>query len=283
MKTGFNLLLWTSFVRDEHFPLLEKLAKAGFDGVEIPILEGDPKHYRGVRDVLRSNGLACTVVTNMPDAEHNPVSPEKKLRDNALGFMKRVIDCAQALEAKLLCGPFYQPVAVFSGAGPTVEEKARAADHARASAEYAQKADITLAVEFLNRFEAYVLTTMDGVAEHVKAVAMPNFKAMFDTFHANIEEDNPAESIRRHRNIIVHMHISETNRGVPGRGHNDWPAIFRALRSGGYDNWLTIEAFGRVIPAFAAATRIWRDLYESTDVVYNEGLRLIRAAWNAAA
>ena len=283
MKTGFNLLLWTSFVRDEHFPLLEKLAKAGFDGVEIPILEGDPKHYRGVRDVLRSNGLACTVVTNMPDAEHNPVSPAKKLRDNALDFMKRVIDCAQTLEAKILCGPFYQPVAVFSGTGPTAEEKARAADHARASAEYAEKAGITLAVEFLNRFEAYVLTTMDGVAEHVKAVGMPNFKAMFDTFHANIEEDDPVASIRRHSDIIVHVHISETNRGVPGRGHNDWPGIFRALRSGGYDNWLTIEAFGRVIPAFAAATRIWRDLYESTDVVYTEGLRLIQAAWNAAA
>jgi len=283
MKTGFNLLLWTSFVRDEHFPLLEKLAKAGFDGVEIPILEGDPKHYRGVRDVLKSNGLACTVVTNMPDAEHNPVSPAKKLRDNALDFMKRVIDCAQTLEAKILCGPFYQPVAVFSGAGPTAEEKARAADHARASAEYAEKAGITLAVEFLNRFEAYVLTTMDGVAEHVKAVGMPNFRAMFDTFHANIEEDDPVASIRRYSDIIVHVHISETNRGVPGRGHNDWPGIFRALRSGGYDNWLTIEAFGRVIPAFAAATRIWRDLYESTDVVYTEGLRLIQAAWNAAA
>jgi len=283
MKTGFNLLLWTSFVRDEHFPLLEKLAKAGFDGVEIPILEGDPKHYRRVLDALKSNGLACTVVTNMPDAEHNPVSPAKKLRDNALDFMKRVIDCAQTLEAKILCGPFYQPVAVFSGTGPTAEEKARAADHARASAEYAEKAGITLAVEFLNRFEAYVLTTMDGVAEHVKAVGMPNFKAMFDTFHANIEEDDPVASIRRHSDIIVHVHISETNRGVPGRGHNDWPGIFRALRSGGYDNWLTIEAFGRVIPAFAAATRIWRDLYESTDVVYTEGLRLIQAAWNAAA
>ena len=107
---------------------------------------------------------------------------------------------------------------------------------------------ITLAVEFLNRFEAYFLTTMDGVAEHVKAVGMPNFKAMFDTFHANIEEDNPVQSILRHRDIITHVHISETNRGVPGRGHNDWPGIFKALRSTGYDNWLTIESFGRVIP-----------------------------------
>ncbi len=281
MKTGFNLLLWTSHVTEEHFPLIEKLARAGYDGVEIPILEGEPKYYAGLAGVLRDNGLACTVVTNMPDAGHNPLSPDKRLRDKSLSFMKRVVDCAHALGAKLLCGPFYQPVALFTGTGPTSEEKARAAEHARKSAQYAAGAGITLAVEFLNRFEAYFLTTMDGVAEHVKAVGMPNFKAMFDTFHANIEEESPAASIRRHGDIIVHVHVSETNRGVPGRGHNDWPGIFAALRSTGYDNWLTIEAFGRVIPAFAAATRIWRDLYESTEVVYTEGLRLLKERWSA--
>lgn len=282
MKTGFNLLLWTSYVTEEHFPLFAKLAKAGYAGVEIPVLEGTPEHYRKVLKAVRDNGLECTVVTNMPDADHNPVSEDRKKRDKALDFMKRVTDCAQALESSLLCGPFYQPVAVFTGAGPTEAEKERAADHARASAAYAAQAGITLAVEFLNRFEAYVLTTMDGVAEHVKKVGMPNFKAMFDTFHANIEEDDPVLSIRAHRGIITHVHISETNRGVPGRGHNDWKGIFTALRSTGYDNWLTIEAFGRVIPAFAAATKIWRDLYESTDAVYTDGIRFIRQQWEAA-
>lgn len=283
MKTGFNLLLWTSHVTEQHFPLIEKLAKAGYDGVEIPVLEGTPADYGKVLKVIRDNGLACDVVTNMPDAQHNPVSPEAKLRRNALEFMKRVIDCTHALEADLLCGPFYQPVGLFTGAGPSDEEKKRAVEHARASAEHAAKAGVTLAVEFLNRFEAYFLTTMDGVAEHVKAVGMPNFKAMFDTFHANIEEADPAASIRAHRPIITHVHISENNRGVPGSGHNDWKGIFKALRSTGYDNWLTIEAFGRVLPAFAAATRIWRDIFESPEALYTAGIRFIRQQWDAAA
>jgi D-psicose/D-tagatose/L-ribulose 3-epimerase len=282
MKAGFNLLLWTSHVTEQHFPIIEKLAKAGYDGVEIPILEGTPAHYVKVLTVIRDNGLSCGVVTNMPDARHNPVSPEKKLRQNALDFMKRVIDCTKALESDLLCGPFYQPVGLFTGTGPSDEEKNRAVEHARASAEHAAKAGVTLAVEFLNRFEAYFLTTMDGVAEHVKAVGMPNFRAMFDTFHANIEEADPAASIRAHRDIITHVHISENNRGVPGRGHNDWKGIFKALRSTGYDNWLTIEAFGRVLPAFAAATRIWRDIFESPEALYAEGIRFIRQQWDAA-
>jgi D-psicose/D-tagatose/L-ribulose 3-epimerase len=283
MKAGFNLLLWTSHVTEQHFPLIEQLAKAGYDSVEIPVLEGTPAHYAKVLKVIRDSGLACDVVTNMPDAEHNPVSPEGKLRQNALDFMKHVIDCTHALGADLLCGPFYQPVGLFTGTGPSDDEKKRAVEHAHASSEHAQKAGVTLAVEFLNRFEAYFLTTMDGVAEHVKAVGMPNFKAMFDTFHANIEEADPAASIRAHRQIITHVHISENNRGVPGRGHNDWKGIFKALRSTGYDNWLTIEAFGRVLPAFAAATRIWRDIFESPEVLYREGIRFIRQQWAAAA
>jgi D-psicose/D-tagatose/L-ribulose 3-epimerase len=283
MKAGFNLLLWTSHVTEQHFPIIEKLAKAGYDGVEIPILEGTPAHYRQVLKVIRDNGLSCGVVTNMPDAAHNPVSPDSKPRQAARDFMMRVIDCTKALESDLLCGPFYQPVGLFTGTGPTDEEKGRAVEHARASAEHAAAAGVTLAVEFLNRFEAYFLTTMDGVAEHVKAVGMPNFRAMFDTFHANIEEADPAASIRAHRDIITHVHISENNRGVPGRGHNDWKGIFRALRSTGYDKWLTIEAFGRVLPAFAAATRIWRDIFESPEALYTEGIRFIRAQWEAAA
>jgi D-psicose/D-tagatose/L-ribulose 3-epimerase len=283
MKAGFNLLLWTSHVTEQHFPIIEKLAKAGYDGVEIPILEGTPAHYGKLLKVVRDNGLACDVVTNMPDAQHNPLSPDGKPRQNALDFMKRVIDCTKALGADLLCGPFYQPVGVFTGTGPSDEEKKRAVEHARASAEHAAAAGVTLAVEFLNRFEAYFLTTMDGVAEHVRAVGMPNFRAMFDTFHANIEEADPAASIRGHRDIITHVHISENNRGVPGRGHNDWKGIFQALRSTGYDNWLTIEAFGRVLPAFAAATRIWRDIFESPEALYTEGIRFIRQQWAAAA
>src|SRR5262249_45904402 len=37
VRTGMNLLLWATHVTEEHFPLLGKLKKTGFDGVEIPL------------------------------------------------------------------------------------------------------------------------------------------------------------------------------------------------------------------------------------------------------
>ena len=41
MKLGFNLLLWTTHVLDEHVPLFDRLKATGYDGVEIPLFEGD--------------------------------------------------------------------------------------------------------------------------------------------------------------------------------------------------------------------------------------------------
>ena len=69
---------------------------------------------------------------------------------------------------------------------------------------------------------------------------------------------------------------------MPGRGHVPWAETFKALKSGGYDEWLTIEAFGRGLPDLAAATRVWRDLAESPEAVYREGFQTIRDGWDAA-
>ena len=46
MKTGMNLLLWTTHVTTEHFPILSKLKQTGFDGVEIPLFEGDAANVK---------------------------------------------------------------------------------------------------------------------------------------------------------------------------------------------------------------------------------------------
>ncbi len=81
---------------------------------------------------------------------------------------------------------------------------------------------------------------------------------------------------------IVHVHISENDRGVPGRGHVPWSETFKAIKASGYDRWLTIEAFGRGLPELAAATRVWRDFAESPEAYYREGYRCIRDGWDAA-
>ncbi len=283
MKAGFNMLLWTGHVTEEDFPRLEMLKKAGFDGVEIPLFGGDVAHFEKVGKAIKDNGLGCTSVTVIPDEEHNPISADAGHRKGGLEHLKWAIDCSEALGSEILCGPFYQPLGVFTGEGPTEDEKKRAAQVHQDAADYAAKANVTLAVEYLNRFECYFLNTMAATADFVKRVNKPNYGVLFDTFHAHIEEKDPVGCIGPNIDIIKHVHISENDRGTPGRGHVDWAGTFKALRSAGYDGWLMIEAFGRALPDLAAATRVWRDLSTSPEEVYTEGLKLIKEQWQAAA
>jgi D-psicose/D-tagatose/L-ribulose 3-epimerase len=279
MKTGMNLLLWTTHVTEEHFPLFAKLKKTGFDGVELPLFEGDVAHYRKVRKEIDNLGLGCTTVTIVtPDA--NPISPDASVRQKGLDRIKWAIEMTATLGGENLCGPYHSPLGQFSGTGPTTDEKSRAADVLRAAAEEAQKAKVTLAIEYLNRFECYFLTTAADTKELVQRVNHPHFRMMYDTFHANIEEKAIGPTIASIAGSFVHVHISENDRGTPGTGHVHWDETFAALRKVGYDGWMVIEAFGRALPDLAAATRVWRDLFPTAEEVYTKGLAFIKEKWS---
>jgi D-psicose/D-tagatose/L-ribulose 3-epimerase len=283
MKTGINLLLWTPFVTEEHFGILEKLKATGYDGVEIPLFGGDVSHYRKVGQALKDNGLKSTVVTVIPDEEHNPISSDPKHRQGGVDYLNGVVDCCDVLGAEVLCGPFYQPLGVFTGKGPTEEEKQRAAKVHRQVAEHARQAGVVLAIECLNRFECHFLNTLADGVSYAKRVNQPNFGVMYDAFHANIEEKDPIGCIAKNLDLIRHVHISENDRGTPGKGHVPFDEIFRVLRGGGYDQWLTIEAFGRSMPELAATTCVWRDLSASPEECYVDGYKTIKEGWDAAA
>jgi D-psicose/D-tagatose/L-ribulose 3-epimerase len=280
MKIGMNLLLWATHVTAEHFPLLARLKQAGFDGVEVPIFEGDAAHYRSIRKELDNQGLACTTVT-IATPEANPISAEAAVRQAAVDRLQWAIEMTATLGGEVMAGPFHSPLALFSGSGPTADEKKRAADVLRQAAEAAQKAHVHLAIEYLNRFECYFLTTAADAKALVQAVNHPSFSSMYDTFHANIEEKNITQTIIGFADCISHVHISENDRGTPGTGHVQWDETFRGLKQINYDRWLVIEAFGRALPALAAATRVWRDLFPSAEEVYTQGIRFIREKWSA--
>ena len=275
MKYGMNLLLWTGSVTAEHFPLLAKLKAAGYDGVEIPVFGGVPADYKPLRAELDKNGLKCTTVTILT-AETNAVSPDAAARVKAVEWLKTVVDINHVLGSETVCGPYHSAIGVFSGTGPTLDEKRRSADVLREVAEYAKPANLVMAIEYLNRFECYVLNTAAAAVDLVHRVNHPNFRTMFDTFHAHIEEKSQAEAIRTVKPVLAHVHISENDRGTPGTGQVNWDAAFSTLAEIGYDGWMVIEAFGRALPDLAAATKVWRDLFASPEDVYANGLAFMK-------
>ncbi|WP_274630286.1 sugar phosphate isomerase/epimerase family protein [Arvimicrobium flavum] len=282
MKIGFCMFLWTTSVGRKHEALLKDLKATGYDGVEIPIFEGQPDDYRRLGDMLDRIGLERTAVSAMGDPAMNLISPDAAARRNGIAYMKWALDCSEALGARFLSGPLHSTLGRFSGQGPTAAEKKRSVVSQRAIGDHAAKRGVTVGLEALNRFECYLVNTMADLSAHIDEIGHPNIKAMYDTFHANIEEADPIKAYTKHVANIVHIHISENDRGVPGRGNIPWDETFNTIRKSGYDGWLTIEAFGRGLKDLAAATKVWRDFAESPEAVYREGYRHIRDGWRKA-
>lgn len=282
MRIGFNMLLWTGKVGPEHYAILEDLKKTGYDGVEIPVFEGKVADYTKLGKHLKSLGLVPGGLGLFGSLDANPIGAEPASRKAALAHMAYMLECCEAMGATQIGGPIHSVLGHFSGAGPTADELKRGAEFHRKAGDIAKKHKVLLTVEALNRFENYFLTTMEGLASYIKDVNHPNVMGMYDTFHANIEEQDPIAAIEAIRPFMAHVHISENDRGTPGRGHIKLKRTIKALKKGGYDNWLTIEAFGRALPQLAAATRVWRDLFPNPEQVYREGYSLIRKAWDKA-
>ena len=281
MKLGFNLLLWTPHVTLEHEPLLRELKKTGYDGVEIPMFEGDPDHYARLGALLDRIGLERTVVSVL-GAGNNPLSADKAQQAAALARAKWAVDCSAALGATILGGPMHSEHGYFSGAPATAAERKRAISFHRKAGDYAARKNLRFAVEALNRFEVYLLNTMQQLNDYLDEVGHPAIQGMYDTFHANIEEKDPIAAIKTIKPHLIHVHISENDRGTPGKGHVPWDETYKALRKAKYDGWLTIEAFGRALPALAAATRVWRDFAPSHEEVYRFGYKHMKQGWARA-
>src|ERR1700722_11847547 len=138
MKLAMNMLLWTDDITEpSRWPLLEQIAEAGYDGVEVPIFALDPERYRVLGERLAELELtALALPPPMPDA--HPISPEADIRRAALERGRRALECAAAVGAELVAGPFQAAPTEFSGSAPTDQEREWAIGGVRALCEAAE-------------------------------------------------------------------------------------------------------------------------------------------------
>jgi len=276
MKYGVNLMVWTTRVGKEHDALLGRIREWGFDGVELFLSPEEPADIPSVKRALDRIGLDCTTCSVLPREAHL-VSEDPEVRARGIDHLRHCVERTAELGAGIICGPLYAGLGVMTGRRRTEEEWARAVEGLQSVAGRAEELEVTLCIEPLNRFETYFLNTLQDAARLVRQIEAPNVRIHFDTFHANIEERQPAVSLRSVAKDLGHVHISENDRGIPGAGHVDWRGVLSALRDIDYDGWLTIESFARPEPELASAASIWRDLAPSGDELALRGLQFLRA------
>ncbi|MCU0324455.1 MAG: sugar phosphate isomerase/epimerase [Spirosomaceae bacterium] len=271
-KIGMNLLLWGTEIDENLFPVLEKIKEIGFDGVEIPIFDTSPEKWYSWRQKLDSLGLERVAVT-INGSDFNQISQDPAMRKATLERNKQAIDCAMILGSELLTGPYHSALGVFTGQPATKDELLWAKENLWDLAEYADKMGITLGLEYLNRFESYLVSCTDELLALVNEINHPACKIMFDTFHANIEEKNLSDAVKKLGDKLVHVQLSENDRSTLGQGHNNIPEVLEALKSINYQGMLSIEAFS---PKLSAAN-IWRKMFESEEQLITESYKYLKS------
>ncbi len=97
-----------------------------------------------------------------------------------------------------------------------------------------------------------------------------------DTYHTNIEEKSFTEAMTEGAGKVRYVHLSESDRGVPGSGNIDWKSTMIALKAAGFSGDLVLESFVNMMPQLASALSVWRPVARNRAEVLEIGVPFIK-------
>jgi D-psicose/D-tagatose/L-ribulose 3-epimerase len=272
---GINTMVWTGSFGSANLRLLDTIREAGFEVAELGIFDFPALECRAVRSALKQNGLACTATSALPE-DLSLLDSDPEVRRRTVGWLRCAVDAVAQVGASVLAGPFYSPVGYLPGRRRTEDEWSYAAEGLRQVGESIAGTGVRLAIEPLNRFETYFLNTAADALRLYREIDHPSVGVLFDTFHANVEEQDITEALQSLGPALYHVHLSENDRGIPGTGHIPFREVFDTLKSMDYAGAAVVESFATTIPEIARAAAIWRDLYLSSDRFAIDSMAFLR-------
>lgn len=249
MKYAFNTWAYSSFpawlpayTLDE---AIRRLARIGYDGVEIGCAAPhawpaylSAERRRELRRLLDSLGLEVVSLLATPGGGpgFNPASPCAEERNATVRYYQEVTDLALDLGARKVI--YIGGWQIF---GTTRQEAwLRSRDCLDRIAAYAGQRDITIVVE-PTAAATNLIESADDAIELMRSVEHSNVKLMFDTLHALYRDELPADYARAMGGDLVHVHVSDKNRVLPGEGQVDWVGLMQVLRECCFDGFITME------------------------------------------
>src|SRR3546814_9951218 len=110
----------------------------------------------------------------------------------------------------------------------------------------------------------------------VERIGEDNVFVHLDTYHMNIEKKGFDEAIVEAGRHLRYIHLSESDRGVPGTGTVDWDSVCRGLARIGYAGDMVVESFLTLHPDIARALAVWRPVAAGPEELERHGLPFLR-------
>lgn len=296
MKYGLHKMTWGEYFDPGNMEQFFADAKAaGAETIEFRLpqkaIDMDQAEIRHIRGLAEQYELEMMYSFAYPDnADMRSADPDERKR--AVELLRRGIYAAREMGGREIGGVLYSGWPTkFENDMLTRQERyercQRSLECMSQVVPAAEECGIPLNLEILNRYENYVINTVEQGIDFCKQIGSDHCKLLLDVYHMNIEEDDICQAIRSAKGYIGHFHVSEPNRGIPYHSNRiDWRAIGEALRSTGYDGTVTIEAVVSFDGPSTYYMRMWRDLMEDGSKparieAMRAGLRYIKEQFEA--
>lgn len=294
MKYGIHFGSWIdTYTEDTIFAHIERARQLGADAFEVGIpsyvFSQDKVRISHLCRAAEEAGTTLLFTTCYPQ-DADMCSSDAGSRQRAVDFMINAVRGARACGVDAIhCIAYALWPARFDNdridAQIKSERKRRSIESMQKIMPVAEELDVKINCEIVNRFEGFIMNTVEEGLDYCQQVGSTHCNLLLDTFHMNIEEENLCAAIKAaaQSGRLGHVHVSEPSRRVPcSNTRMDWGQIGAALREGGYDGAIVIESFLCFAGSKTYATRIWRNLEEPNtpqhkDCLLAEGLRFLRS------
>lgn len=260
---------WTPATAEQAIPEAKAL---GLDVLEIALMTPADIDAPHSRKLFEKHGVEPTASVCLPHDARAEVNPEA-----AIAFLTPVLDKAHELGCDFLGGVVYSELGWKSGKPPTDAEYANMVKALKPIARRARDYDMRIGIETCNRYETHLLNTAEQALKFLEKLDEPNVTIHLDTYHMNIEEKGAGGGILKAGAHCSYIHLSESDRGVPGTGTIDWDATFRALARVGFKGDMVMESFVTLPPEIASALCVWRSVAKDRQEVLEKGAAFLKS------
>lgn len=277
---GLQTAYWSGTTPELDIHQIIKLTKkANMDTIELKAGDIVPltvEERAALRKEIENVGLSITINGTGLRPQRDVSSPDEESHKAGIKHLCHMLDLSKEMGAKLFSGIPYglwntRPGADDDVAAMKKERRENAIEGLREVARHAEEIDMILCLEIVNRFEQYIVNTVEEGIEICDEINHPNCKLLLDTFHMNIEEDYIPDAIRAasEKGYLGYIHIGESNRKIPNgkkRTNIDWEAIAAAIKDIGYDGPLVMESFVLASSSSAKSVSLWREIKDGTNI-----------------
>lgn len=245
---------------------IKKAASYGFEGVEIRLFDNEakPERIQEILEALKEHGVEpCSLI--MPGETYRKPLLDRETLKAKEELAVKALDAAALLGAPTLVCPEYgaqSPLPLFDHPiRPTPKQRELLLEYLSFVADYAVEVGAKATIEPINRYETRFYYTLEDGAKIIDEVGKPGLYLLADFFHMNIEEVSIPDAIRKYGDKILHVHLGDSNRFLPGQGHTDFRSGFQALKEIGYDHFMAFECGIKGDPdiAFPRCVKFLRD------------------------